>query len=215
MDDWETNRDQNRSRIVRLHWQKAVRRLRAVNRLAGLGAPGTGGLFEEAKKRGEQRNTNAVLHARALLDADPELLVQHAAALDEAQHEAEAALKNLNVIRTNEITKLLVERARCRRELKDARAALREERSSARAAVRKSSAAISRAEEARARDRVRGDVHHQILTEELRSGEARWQRDVACLRNRADELEGLTSLIVNAPCSARAVLDHVCDPLKR
>lgn len=185
--------------------------MRAVNRLAGLGAPGTGGLFEEAKKRGEQRNTKAVLHARALLDADPELLVQHAAALDEARHEAEAAFKNLYAIRMNEISNLHVAAARCHRELKDARAALRKERTSARAAVRKWSTAIVRAEEAQARDRVRGDVHHQILTEELRSGEAKWQRDVACLRNRADELEGLTSLIVNAPCSARAVLDHVCD----
>ena len=83
---------EGRSLAARRRWQKAVRRQIAVNRLAGFATPGTGGLWEEATKKGEQRHTAAVLRARRLLDEDAERLVQHAANMEEERHEAVAAL---------------------------------------------------------------------------------------------------------------------------
>ena len=98
-----------RRRAVRLHWKKAVRRQIAVNRLAGFATPGTGGFWEEATKKGELRNTAAVLHARRLLDEDPERLVQHVAKMEEERHEAVAARKLHQVVERVERLRLVAE----------------------------------------------------------------------------------------------------------
>ena len=83
-----------RSRAMRQRWQRAVRRLILVNRLIGHGVPGGGGVLEEARKRGEQRQTEALMRARRLLDVSSEDLIEHAAKMEEERDEARAGLFN-------------------------------------------------------------------------------------------------------------------------
>lgn len=83
-----------RSRAMRQRWQRAVRRLILVNRLIGHGVPGGGGVLEEARKRGERRQTEALMRARRLLDISSEDLVEHAAKMEEERDEARAGLFN-------------------------------------------------------------------------------------------------------------------------
>ncbi len=81
-----------RSEAVRARFARAVRRQIAVNRLAGVGSPGAGSLLEEARKKGEQRHTAAVMAARNLCDTDSEALILAFARVEEERHEAVAAL---------------------------------------------------------------------------------------------------------------------------
>ena len=68
-----------------------MRRQIAVNRMAGFGAPGIGGLLESARKRGELRNTKTVTEARKILDSgDGEALVLSIARAEEERYEAVA-----------------------------------------------------------------------------------------------------------------------------
>ena len=83
-----------RSHAMRQRFQRAVRRLILVNRLIGHGVPGGGGVLEEARKRGERRQTEALMRARRLLDISSEDLVEHAAKMEEQRDEARAGLFN-------------------------------------------------------------------------------------------------------------------------
>ena len=83
-----------RSHAMRQRFQRAVRRLILVNRLIGHGVPGGGGVLEEARKRGEQRQTEALMRARRLLDISSEDLIEHAAKMEEERDEARAGLFN-------------------------------------------------------------------------------------------------------------------------
>jgi hypothetical protein len=83
-----------RSHAMRQRFQRAVRRLILVNRLIGHGVPGGGGVLEEARKRGERRQTEALMRARRLLDVSSEDLVEHAAKMEEERDEARAGLFN-------------------------------------------------------------------------------------------------------------------------
>lgn len=101
--------EEARRRAVRIRWQKAVGRQIAVNRLAGFATPGTGGLWEEATKKGELRNNAAIMQARRLLDEDPERLVQYVAKMEEERHEAVAARKLHQVVERVERLRLVAE----------------------------------------------------------------------------------------------------------
>ena len=87
-------RQRERSHAMRQRFQRAVRRLILVNRLIGHGVPGGGGVLEEARKRGEQRQPEALMRARRLLDVSSEDLVEHAAKMEEERDEARAGLFN-------------------------------------------------------------------------------------------------------------------------
>ena len=101
--------EEARRRAVRIRWQKAAGRQIAVNRLAGFATPGTGGLWEEATKKGELRNNAAIMQARRLLDEDPERLVQYVAKMEEERHEAVAARKLHQVVERVERLRLVAE----------------------------------------------------------------------------------------------------------
>lgn len=81
---------------------RTVRVQIAVNRLAGFGAPGTGSLLEEARKKGELRHTQRVMAARKLRDTDGEALVLDFARLEEERHEAVAGLASEVAWKTEE-----------------------------------------------------------------------------------------------------------------
>ncbi len=88
----DAKRDDRRAAVLN-RFARAVRVQIAVNRLAGFGAPGLGGLLEVARKKGEERDTKAVTAARKILDSgDGEALVCKAARAEADRHEAEAAL---------------------------------------------------------------------------------------------------------------------------
>ena len=87
----DAKRDDRRAAVLN-RFARAVRRQIAVNRMAGFGAPGTGSLLEEARKKGELRNTKTLMAARKLRDTDGEALVLDFARVEEERHEAVAGL---------------------------------------------------------------------------------------------------------------------------
>ena len=87
----DAKRDDRRAAVLN-RFARAVRRQIAVNRMAGFGAPGIGGLLEVARKKGELRNTKTLTAARKLLDTDGEALVLNVARAEEERHEAVAGL---------------------------------------------------------------------------------------------------------------------------
>ena len=87
----DAKRDDRRAAVLN-RFARAVRVQIAVNRLAGFGAPGTGSLLEEARKKGELRHTQTVMAARKLRDTDGEALVLDFARVVEERHEAVAGL---------------------------------------------------------------------------------------------------------------------------
>ena len=87
----DAKRDDRRATVLN-RFARAGRRQIAVNRMAGFGAPGTGSLLEEARKKGELRHTQTVMAARKLRDTDGEALVLDFARVEEERHEAVAGL---------------------------------------------------------------------------------------------------------------------------
>ena len=206
-----------RRRAVRLHWKKAVRRQIAVNRLAGFATPGTGGLWEEATKMGELRNTAAVLRARRLLDEDAERLVQHAAKMEEERDEAVAALKLNEVVQR-------VERLRLAAELHTERTKAATQEAQLTIAKRETEAAkriVSnlrdqafkaqwRVREAEIRTEVvfrkmldRQTISHKAemdaVCAELCRDEGHWLADIEFLERRVRDLTALTDFMIKAP----------------
>ena len=120
----DAKRDDRRAAVLN-RFARAVRVLVAVLRLAGFGAPGNGGLLEVARKRGEERDTEAVTAARKILDSgDGEALVLKAARAEADRHEAEAALALEVVVnraeqgrQANQIEKLKQEKEKAEREM--------------------------------------------------------------------------------------------------
>ena len=145
-----------RSEAVRARFARAVRRQIAVNRLAGVGSPGAGSLLEEARKKGEQRHTAAVIAARNLCDTDSEALVLAFARAEEERHEAVAALalevtvnraeqaRQAEQIETLKQEKERMDRARGREQ--DLREVLREEVDRLRLQIRRDAMRIERHE---------------------------------------------------------------------
>ena len=204
-------------RAVRRHWQKAVRRQVAVNRLAGRAAPGTGGLWEEATKKGELRHTAAILHARRLLDEDTEHLVEHAAKMEEERDEAVAALKLNQVVER-------VERLRLAAEAHTAKTKAAAQQATLLAAQRNLTQAQQevgrlREQAAKAQWRVREaeirvetifrkkldykkNVHKTevaALRAELSRDEDHWLADIEFLERQVRELRALTEFMIQAP----------------
>jgi hypothetical protein len=97
----DAKRDDRRAAVLN-RFARAVRVQIAVNRLAGFGAPGTGSLLEEARKKGELRHTQRVMAARKLRDTDGEALVLDFARLEEERHEAVAGLASEVAWKTEE-----------------------------------------------------------------------------------------------------------------
>ena len=198
--------EEARRRAVHIRWQKAVRRQIAVNRLAGFATPGTGGLWEEATKKGELRHTAAIMHARCLLDEDPERLVEHVAKMEEERHEAVAALKLRNVVILKRQIKQIAEanaaktkaealEARCR-VLQESNGRLREEARLARRSVHE---AVFRATQA-AEDRiVRLNAQTRVLQAELSRDEDHWMADIEYLERQVRDLHALTDFMIKTP----------------
>ena len=97
----DAKRDDRRAAVLN-RFARAVRVQIAVNRLAGFGAPGTGSLLEEARKKGELRHTQRVMAARKLRDTDGEALVLDFARVVEERHEAVAGLASEVAWKTEE-----------------------------------------------------------------------------------------------------------------
>ena len=118
----DAKRDDRRAAVLN-RFARAVRRQIAVNRMAGFGAPGIGGLLEVARKKGELRNTKTLTAARKLLDTDGEALVLNVARAEEERHEAVAGLASEVAWKTEEqrrqaaqIEKLKLEKQELERE---------------------------------------------------------------------------------------------------
>ena len=198
--------EEARRHAVRIRWQKAVRRQIAVDRLAGRASPGTGGLLEEATKKGELRHTAAIMHARRLLDEDPERLVQHVAKMEEERHEAVAARKLHQVVERVERLRLVAEantamtkaealEARCRT-LQEQNNGLREQVRRARRDVR---AAEIRGTQVAEHRIVRLDVETRVLKAELSRDEDRWLADIEVLERQVRDLTALTDFMIHTP----------------
>lgn len=198
--------EEARRRAVRLRWQKAVRRQIAVNRLAGRASPGTGGLLEEATKKGELQHTAAIMHARRLLDEDPERLVQHVAKMEEERHEAVATRKLHQVVERVERLRLVAEahtaktkaealEARCRT-LQEQNGGLRERVRRVQQNVRE---AEMRAREAMADRFLRLDVETRVLKAELSRDEDHWAADIEVLERQVRDLTALTDFMIHTP----------------
>ena len=198
--------EEARRRAMRLRWEKAVRRQIAVNRLAGFATPGTGGLWEEATKKGELRNTAAIMHARRLLDEDPERLVQYVAKMEEERHEAVAARKLHQVVERVERLRMMAEtntaktkaealEARCRT-LQEQHAGLREQVRFARRSVREAEIRATQAAEDRI---VRLDAQTRVLKAELSRDEDCWMADIEYLERQVRDLTALTDFMINTP----------------
>ena len=198
--------EEARRRAVCIRWQKAVRRQIAVNRLAGFATPGTGGLWEEATKKGELRNTAAIMHARCLLDEDPERLVQHVAKMEEERHEAVAARKLRDVVILKRQIKLIAEANTAKtkvealegtnRTLREQHAGLREQVRHARRSVREAEIRATQA----AQDRiVRLDVETRVLKAELSRDEDHWLADIEVLERQVRDFTALTDFMIHTP----------------
>ena len=208
---------QARSRAVRRRWQKAVRRQIAVNRLAGFATPGTGGLWEEATKKGELRNTAAIMHARRLLDEDPERLVQYVAKMEEERHEAVAARKLHQVVERVERLRLAAEvhTAKTKAAAQEAQLAIaRREAEVARRIVAnlrdQAFAAQGRVREAEIRTEVvfrkmldaqtaSHKAEMDAVRAELCRDEDHWLADIEFLERRVRDLTALTDFMIKAP----------------
>lgn len=209
--------EEARRRAVRLRWQKAVGRQIAVNRLAGFATPGTGGLWEEATKKGELRNTAAIMHARRLLDEDPERLVEHVAKMEEERHEAVAARKLHQVVER-------VERLRLAAEVHTAKTKAAAQEAQLTVAKREAEAvrrvvADLRDQAFQAQWRVReAEIRTEVvfrkmidaqttshkaemdaLRAELCRDEGHWLADIEFLERRVRDLTALTDFMIKAP----------------
>ena len=198
--------DEARRRAVCIRWQKAVRRQIAVNRLAGFATPGTGGLWEEATKKGELRHTAAIMHARCLLDEDSERLVEHVAKMEEERHEAVAALKLRNVVILKQQIKQIAEanaaktkaeaaEARCRT-LQQQNATLREHNRRMQRSVREAEIRATQAAEHRI---ATLDAQTRVLKAELSRDEDCWMADIEFLERQVRDLHALTDFMIKTP----------------
>ena len=213
----DAKRDDRRAAVLN-RFARAVRRQIAVNRLAGFGAPGIGGLLEEARKKGELRNTQTVMAARKLRDTDGEALVLDFARVEEERHEAVAGLALEVVInraeqgrQAEQIEKLKQEKEKAEREMgreQRLREVMQEEAGRLRERLRREAMRMERlmADERRKAERL-AKAERKAMGREIRQLENQvnqgWQEEVGELKSEIKQLRQLTDLMVTGKKRAR------------
>ena len=207
----DAKRDDRRAAVLN-RLARAVRRQIAVNRLAGFGAPGIGGLLEEARKKAELRNTKTVTAARKILDSgDGEALVLNVARAEEERHEAVAGLALEVVInraeqgrQAEQIEKLKQEKEKAEREMgreQRLREVMQEDVGRLRERLRREAMRMERlmADERRKAERL-AKAERKAMGREIRQLENQvnqgWQEEVGELKSEIKQLRQLTDLMV-------------------
>ena len=207
----DAKRDDRRAEVLN-RFARAVRVLVAVLRLAGFGAPGNGGLLEVARKRGEERDTEALTAARKLLDSgDGEALVLNVARAEEERHEAVAGLALEVVInraeqgrQAEQIEKLKQEKEKAEREMgreQRLREVMQEDVGRLRERLRREAMRMERlmADERRKAERL-AKAERKAMGREIRQLENQvnqgWQEEVGELKSEIKQLRQLTDLMV-------------------
>ena len=211
-------RQRERSHAMRQRFQRAVRRLILVNRLIGHGVPGGGGVLEEARKRGEQRQTEALMRARRLLDVSSEDLVEHAAKMEEERDEARAGLFNELFATAREWKKVKrqyeEQQQKMQRVLQNCEQMTREVRRCQERLdhVTKRERQMTQLLRKNHHEKLR-DLHKtykatiQVFEAEIRRDEEQVFPDVEFLNRQNRELHGLTDMLVHAHTS-HAAAEH-------
>jgi hypothetical protein len=207
----DAKRDDRRAAVLN-RFARAVRVQIAINRLAGFGAPGIGGLLEEARKKAELRNTKTVTTARKILDSgDGEALVLSIARAEEERHEAVAGLALEVVInraeqgrQAEQIEKLKQEKEKAEREMgreQRLREVMQEDVGRLRERLRREAMRMERlmADERRKAERL-AKAERKAMGREIRQLENQvnqgWQEEVGELKSEIKQLRQLTDLMV-------------------
>ena len=214
----DAKRDDRRATVLN-RFARAVRVQIAVNRLAGFGAPGTGSLLEEARKKGELRHTQTVMAARKLRDTDGEALVLNFARVEQERHEAVAGLALEVVInraeqgrQAEQIEKLKQEKEKAEREMgreQRLREVMQEEAGRLRERLRREAMRMERlmADERRKAERL-AKAERKAMGREIRQLENQvnqgWQEEVGELKSEIKQLRQLTDLMVTGKKRAAA-----------
>ena len=209
---------------------RAVRIQIAVNRLAGFGAPGTGSLLEEARKKGELRHTQTVMAARKLRDTDGEALVLDFARVEEERHEAVAGLALEVVInraeqgrQAEQIEKLKQEKEKAEREMgreQRLREVMQEDVGRLRERLRREAMRMERlmADERRKAERL-AKAERKAMGREIRQLENQvnqgWQEEVGELKSEIKQLRQLTDLMVTGKKRAAEGAQELEDEAER
>ena len=219
----DAKRDDRRAAVLN-RFARAVRVLVAVLRLAGFGAPGNGGLLEVARKRGEERDTEAVTAARKILDSgDGELLVLKAARAEADRHEAEAALALEVVVnraeqgrQANQIEKLKQEKEKAEREMvreQRLREMMQQDVGRLRERLRREAMRMERLlmEERRKAERA-AKAERKAMGREIRQLERQvnqgWQEELGELKAECRQLRMLTDVMVAGHKRSRAAAEE-------
>lgn len=219
----DAKRDDRRAAVLN-RFARAVRVLVAVLRLAGFGAPGNGGLLEVARKRGEERDTEAVTAARKILDSgDGELLVLKAARAEADRHEAEAALALEVVVnraeqgrQANQIEKLKQEKEKAEREMvreQRLREMMQQDVGRLRERLRREAMRMERLlmEERRKAERA-AKAERKAMGREIRQLECQvnqgWQEELGELKAECRQLRMLTDVMVAGHKRSRAAAEE-------
>ena len=218
----DAKRDDRRATVLN-RFARAVRRQIAVNRMAGFGAPGIGGLLEVARKKGELRNTKTVMAARKLLDTDGEALVLNVARAEEERHEAVAGLALEVVInraeqgrQAEQIEKLKQEKEKAEREMgreQRLREVMQEDVGRLRERLRREAMRMERlmADERRKAERL-AKAERKAMGREIRQLENQvnqgWQEEVGELKSEIKQLRQLTDLMVTGKKRAAQELEY-------
>ena len=219
----DAKRDDRRAAVLN-RFARAVRVLVAVLRLAGFGAPGNGGLLEVARKRGEERDTEAVTAARKILDSgDGEALVLKAARAEADRHEAEAALALEVVVnraeqgrQANQIEKLKQEKEKAQREMvreQRLREVMQQDVGRLRERLRREYMGMERrlVDERRKAERA-AKAERKAMGREIRQLERQvnqgWQEELGELKAECRQLRMLTDVMVAGHKRSRAAAEE-------
>ena len=216
----DAKRDDRRATVLN-RFARAVRRQIAVNRMAGFGAPGIGGLLELARKKGELRNTKTVTAARKILDSgDGEALVLNVARAEEDRHEAVAGLALEVVInrrQAEQIEKLKQEKEKAEREMdreQRLREVMQEDVGRLRERLRREAMRMERlmADERRKAERL-AKAERKAMGRDIRQLENQvnqgWQEEVGELKSEIKQLRQLTDLMVTGKKRAAEAAQEV------